>query len=68
VLPLPRASPAGTLGALGKGTGNGAHGAFCRALVQQTFDKEEAFAECHVRHSAKALSPSLGAMTMTFLC
>jgi hypothetical protein len=69
VRPLPRASPTYTLqreslcwvslGTLGKGTGKGTHASlFCRVLVQQTLDKEDAFAECPSWHSARAPSPS----------
>jgi hypothetical protein len=54
--------------ALGKGTRKGPHWSLiCRALVQKALDNEGAFAECQVGHSAKASSPSLGAMMATFL-
>jgi hypothetical protein len=55
--------------ALGTGTGGGAHWtSLCRGPLEQTLGKIGLFAECHRRHSAKDPSPSLGAVTMTFLC
>jgi hypothetical protein len=55
--------------ALGTGTGGGAHWtSLCRGPLGQTLGKIGLFAECHRRHSAKDPSPSLGAVTMTFLC
>jgi hypothetical protein len=55
--------------ALGTGTGGGAHWtSLCRGPLEQTLGKIGLFVECHRRHSAKDPSPSLGAMTVTFLC
>jgi hypothetical protein len=55
--------------ALGTGTGGGVHWTSpCRGPLEQTLDKIGLFAECHRRHSAKDPSPSLGAVTVTFLC
>jgi hypothetical protein len=76
---LPSASPPDTrqrsllcrvsTGALGTGAGGGAHWTrLCRGPLEQTLGKISLFAECQRRHSAKDLSPSLGAVTVTFLC
>jgi hypothetical protein len=55
--------------ALGTGTGGGAHWtSLCRGPLEQTLGKIGLFAECQRRHSAKDPSPSLGAVTVTFLC
>jgi hypothetical protein len=55
--------------ALGTGTGGGAHWTrLCRGPLEQTLGKISFFAECQRRHSAKDPSPSLGAVTVTFLC
>jgi hypothetical protein len=55
--------------ALGTETGGGAHWTrLCRGPLEQTLGKISFFAECQRRHSAKDLSPSLGAVTVTFLC
>jgi hypothetical protein len=54
---------------LGKEAGGGAHWtSLCRGPLEQTLGKIGLFAECHRRHSAKDPSPSLGAVTVTFLC
>jgi hypothetical protein len=56
-------------GALGTGAGGGAHWTcLCRGPLEQTLGKISLFAECQRRHSAKDPSPSLGAVTVTFLC
>jgi hypothetical protein len=55
--------------ALDTGTGGGVHWtSLCRGPLEQTLGKIGLFAECHKRHSAKDPSPSLGVMTVTFLC
>jgi hypothetical protein len=55
--------------ALDTGTGGGAHWTrLCRGPLEQTLGKISLFAECQRRHSAKDPSPSLGAVTVTFLC
>jgi hypothetical protein len=55
--------------ALGTGTGDGARWSrLCRGPWQKTLGKIGFFAECRGRHSAKDPSPSLGAVTATFLC
>jgi hypothetical protein len=55
--------------ALGTGTGGGAHWTrLCRGPLEQTLGKISLFAECQRRHLAKDLSPSLDAVTVTFLC
>jgi hypothetical protein len=55
--------------ALSTGTGGGAHWTrLCRGPLEQTLGKISLFAECQSRHSAKDLSPSLGAVTVTFVC
>jgi hypothetical protein len=55
--------------ALGTGTGGGAHRTrLCRGPLEKTLSKISIFAECQRRHSAKDPSPSLGAVTVTFLC
>jgi hypothetical protein len=38
------------------------------SAVGQTLGKDNSFAECHHRHSAKPPSPSPGAVTAAFLC
>jgi hypothetical protein len=38
------------------------------SAVGQTLGKGNSFAECQPGHSAKTLSPSLGAVTAAFLC
>jgi hypothetical protein len=38
------------------------------SAVRQTLGKGNSFAECHLGHSAKTLSPSPGAVTIAFLC
>jgi hypothetical protein len=55
--------------ALGTGTGGGVHWtSLCQGPLEQILGKIGLFAECHRRHSAKDPSPSLGAVTVTFLC
>jgi hypothetical protein len=38
------------------------------SVGRQTLGKGNSFAECHLGHSAKTLSPSTGAVTAAFLC
>jgi hypothetical protein len=67
--PAKTSLPSAFAKALGKDTGKGAHWrVLCRVPVHQTLGKEASFAECRRRHSAKDPSPSLGAVTVTFLC